>query len=148
MLQLKIIKLSTFPWASPVVVIDKKDEGSWLCIDYCGLNAKTHLDAYPMPPFTDILDSLQGAKVFNTLDLKSGYLQVEMDSASMEKLSLLLQGYINSCVFPLALKTQAASFQRLMEQVVKEHKNKCCMVYIDDIIIYSPDIQSHMHHLK
>lgn len=149
LLQLKIIKPSTSPWASPVVVVDKKDKGSRLCIDYRGLNAKTHLDAYPMPQITDILDSLQGAKVFTTLDLKSGYWQVEMDPASVQKTAFITaSGLYEFLCLPFGLKNAAASFQRLMEQVLREHKNKCCMVYIDDIIIYSSDIQSHLHHLK
>ncbi|GAA6094206.1 uncharacterized protein LOC125145182 [Tachysurus ichikawai] len=148
LLQLNIIKPSS-PWASPVMVIDNKDGGSWLCIDYRGLNAKTHLDAYPMPQITDIFDSLQGAKVLSTLDLKSGYWQVEMDPASMEKTTFITaSGLYEFFCLPFGLKNAAASFQRLMEQVLRLHKNKCCMVYIDDIIVYSPDIQTHLHHLK
>ncbi len=149
LLQLGIIKHSTSPWASPVVVVDKRDGGSRLCIDYRGLNAKTHLDAYPMPQITDILDSLQKAKVFSTLDLKSGYWQVEMDPASVQKTAFVTaSGLYEFLCLPFGLKNAAASFQRLMEQVLREHKNKCCMVYIDDIIVYSIDIQSHLHHLK
>jgi len=132
-----------------VVVVEKKGKGSRLCIDYRGLNTKTHLEAYPLPQITDILDSLQGAKVFSTLDLKSGYWQVEMDSASVEKTAFITaSGLYEFLCLPFGLKNAAASFQRLMEQVLREHKNKCCMVYIDDIIVYSPDIQTHLHHLK
>ncbi len=132
-----------------MVVVDKRDGGSRLCIDYRGLNAKTHLDAYPMPQITDILDSLQEAKVFSTLDLKSGYWQVEMDPASVQKTAFVTaSGLYEFLCLPFGLKNAAASFQRLMEQVLREHKNKCCMVYIDDIIVYSIDIQSHLHHLK
>ncbi len=149
LLQQKIIRPSTSPWASPVVVVDKKDGGSRLCIDYRGLNSKTHLDAYPMPQITDILDSLQGAKVFSTLDLKSGYWQVEMDLASVEKTAFItISGLYEFLCLPFGLKNAAASFQRLMEQVLREHTNRCCMVYIDDIIVYSPDIQTHLQHLK
>lgn len=132
-----------------MVVVDKKDGVSRLCIDSHGLNTKTHLDTYPMPQITDILDSLQGAKVFSTLDLKSGYRQAEMDSVSMEKTDFVTAtGLYEFLCLPFGLKNAAASFQRLMEQVLREHKNKCCMVYIDAIIVYSPDIQTHLHHLK
>ncbi|XP_053681478.1 uncharacterized protein LOC127161145 [Labeo rohita] len=149
LLQQKIIRPSTSPWASPVVVVDKKDGGSRLCVDYRGLNAKTHLDPYPMPQITDILDSLQSAKVFSTLDLKCGYWQVEMNPASVEKTAFVTaSGIYEFLCLPFGLKNAAASFQRLMEQVLREHKNKCCMVYIDDIIVYSPDLQTHLHHLK
>ncbi len=149
LLQQKIIRPSTSPWVLPVVIVDKKDGGSRLCIDYRGLNSKTHLDAYPMPQITDILDSLQGAKVFSTLDLKSGYWQVEMDPASVEKTAFITSsGLYEFLCLPFGLKNAAASFQRLMEQVLREHKNRCCMVYIDDIIVYSPDIQTHRQHLK
>lgn len=149
LLEKKIIQPSTSPWASPAVVVDKKDGNMRLCVDYRGLNAKTYLDAYPMPQITDILESLKGAKVFSTLALKSGYWQMEMEQSSVEKTAFwTASGLYEFLCLPFGLKNSAASFQRLMEHVLREHKNKFCMVYIDDIVVYSPSISTHILHLQ
>lgn len=144
-----IIRPSTTPWASPVVVVQKKDGGSRLCIDYRGMNAKTNLDAYPMPQIQDILESLNGATVFSTLDLKSGYWQLEMEADSIQKTAFVTStGLYEFLCLPFGLKNAAASFQRLMEHVLREVKGKCCMVYIDDIVVYSKTMAEHLQHLQ
>ncbi len=102
-----------------------------------------------MPQITDILESLKGAKVFSTLDLKSGYWQMEMEQSSVEKTAFwTASGLYEFLCLPFGLKNSAASFQRLMEHVLREHKNKFCMVYIDDIVVYSPSISTHILHLQ
>ncbi|XP_074532106.1 uncharacterized protein LOC141795198 [Halichoeres trimaculatus] len=148
MLEKGVIRESCSPWAAPIVLVRKKD-GSWrFCVDYRKLNAVTHKDAFPLPRIEETLTSLTRAEWFSTLDLASGYWQVEMDPKHQEKTAFTTPlGLFEFERMPFGLCNAPATFQRLMQQCLSGQLAESLLVYLDDIIIYSPDFSSHLQHL-
>ncbi|CAF1623482.1 unnamed protein product [Rotaria magnacalcarata] len=149
MLDQEIISPSKSPWASPVILVPKKDGSLRFCVDYRKLNTVTIRDAYLLPRIDDTLDSLQQAKFLLTLDLRSGYWQVEMDKDSRQKTAFVThKGLFEFNVMPFGLTNAPATFQRLMDIVLAGLKWQCCLVYIDDVVIFSPTFVQHMTDLE
>jgi hypothetical protein len=149
MMKKGLVKKSKSPWASPVVIVKKKNGKLRFCVDYRKLNTETRKDAYPIPRIDDMLDALRGAKWFTTLDLASGYWQVEMDSKDQDKTAFITkQGTYEFTVMPFGLTNAPATFQRLMDQVLNDMSYQGVIVYLDDINIYSETFDEHLTKLK
>ena len=149
MLEQNIIRPSSSPWSSPVVMVQKKD-GSWrFCIDYRKLNSATHRDAYPLPRIDATLDSLRGCRYFTTLDLAAGYWQVGLEEDDKEKTAFsTLQGHFEFNVMPFGLTNAPATFQRLMECTLAGLTHEQCLIYLDDIIVFSSSFPTHLERLR
>ena len=147
-LQQGVIQPSFSPWSSPVVMVKKKD-GTWrFCIDYRKLNEVIHHDAYPLPRVDATLDSLAGSMFFTTLDLASGYWQVELEPNDKEKTAFSTsKGHFEFNVMPLGLTNAPATFQRLMEYALAGLVGDQCLIYLDDIIIFSSTFNEHLKRL-
>ena len=144
-----IIRQSNSPWASPVVLVQKKDGTKRFCVDYRKLNSITRRDAYPLPRIDDTLSTMAGSKWFSTLDLISGYWQVEMSPEDQEKTAFCTpEGLFEFTVIPFGLCNAPATFQRLMDLVLSGLQWTECLVYLDDVIILGRDFEDHLRSLK
>lgn len=144
-----IVRESSSPWAAPVVLVKKKS-GAWrFCVDYRRLNALTHKDAYPLPRIEESLTTLSKAEWYSTLDLASGYWQVEVDPADREKTAFTTPlGLYEFDRMPFGLCNAPATFQRLMQRCLGSQVNDSLLIYLDDIIVYSDSFDTHLTHLE
>ena len=113
------------------------------CVDYRKLNAVTKMDVYPLPRIDDTLD-LANNQYFSTLDIALGYWQVQMDDTSQEKTAFTTHvGLYEFKVMPFGLCNARATFQHLMENVLHELVGRCCLVYLDDVIVLGKTVEDH-----
>ena len=143
-----IVQPSASAWASPVVLVPKKDGSMRFCIDYHRLNAITRKDVYPLPRVDDIFDTLGGARYFTTLDLASGYWQVELDDeASSKSAFTTYKGLYEFTRMPFGLCNAPATFQRLMHRVLAGLEWQSCFAYLDDVLVASKTFEDHLRDL-
>ena len=122
MLKGEAIQESASPWASPVVLIRKKDGALRFCIDCRRLNVVTRKDTFPLPRIDDLLDQLKGKSIFTTLDAKRGYWQIRVQEESQEKTAFVtFDGLYEFWVMPFGLCNTPAAFQRLMQRALVGH---------------------------
>ncbi|RXN36679.1 Retrovirus-related Pol poly from transposon [Labeo rohita] len=135
-------------WASPIVMVRKKDQTYRLCVDYRALNERTIKDAYPLPRIQDTLDTLSTAKWFSTLDLASGYWQVELTPQARQAAAFCSRkGLFAWNVMPFGLCNAPATFQRLMDRVLAGMQWEICLVYLDDIVVLCKDVKEMLQRL-
>ena len=143
------IRPSTSPWGAPVLFVKKKDGSLRMCIDYRGLNELTVKNKYPLPRIEDLFDQLRGATVFSKIDLRSGYHQVLVAEADRPKTAFRTRyGHFEFTVMPFGVTNAPALFMDLMHRVFRDLLDKCVVIFIDDILVYSPSREAHVEHLK
>ena len=144
------IQKSHNPWASTVVLVWKKDSSLRICIDLRKLNNWIIKDMYLLPCLDEKLDSLQGSQWFSSLNLKLGYWQVKMDEESKPLTAFTVGplGFYECERMPSGLTNAPATFQRLMETCLGDCNLHWCIIYLDEIVIFSKDLASHLERLE
>ena len=150
MIEVGAIRKSNSPWASAVVLVRKKDGSLRFCIDLRKLNAQTIKDAYSLPCIDETLDCLGGATIFTSLDLRSGYWQVEMEEESNPLTAFTVGplGFYKCERMPFGLTNAPATFQHLIENCLGELHLSWCIIYLDDIIVFSDSPSEHLRRLR
>ncbi|CAN8070819.1 unnamed protein product, partial [Agarophyton chilense] len=149
MLEEGVIEAAQSAWASPVVLVPKPDGSLRFCSDYRKLNAVTVRDTFLLPRMDECIDSLGEANVFTTLDANSGYWKVPIAEEDQDKTAFAcLVGLYRFKRMPFGFRNEPATFQRTLDIFLSRYKWKTCLVYLDDVIIFSQDVEIHLRHVE
>ena len=136
-------------WCNAGVLVHKKDGGLHFCINFCKLNARMKMDSYPLPHIQEAIESLVGAGDFSCLDLKAGFCQIAMDEASKQSTAFTVgnSGFFECKCMPFGLCNAPTTFQRLMQNCFGEVNLMYCLIYLDDMIVFSKMEEEYLQHL-
>ena len=144
-----LIQPSNSEYAYPVVMVKKKDGSLRFCCDFRRLNDVTRCDSYLLPRISEVISTLEGAKVFSTLDLKSEYHQILMNPEDRHKTAFATQfGLYEWKAMPMGLKNAPSTFERLMDLIMTDLNGKNVLIYLDDILIFGKDFDEHYDNLR
>ncbi|MCO5597114.1 hypothetical protein L7F22_051189 [Adiantum nelumboides] len=148
LLEKGLVRPSSSPFCSSVLLVQKKDGSYRMCIDYRALNKQTIKNRFPMPRIEDIFDRLQGSTYYSRIDLKSDYHQIRIVPEDIHKTAFRTQfGLYEYVVMPFGLTNAPATFNRLMEKIFRKH-SAYTRVFFDDIIVHSQTLEEHKKHLQ
>ena len=141
---------SQSPWCNAVILVRKKDGGLRFCIDFRRLNRRTKKDAFPLPRMQETMESMVGARLFSTMDLKSGFWQVKMAKECQQYTTFTVgsMGVYEFLRMPYGLCNAPATFQRLMQNCLGELNLTYALIYLDDVIVFSSMEEDHIHRLR
>jgi hypothetical protein len=143
------IRPSVSPYGAPVLFVKKKNGEFRMCVDYRMLNKATIKNKYALPLPEELFDQVRGAKVFSSLDLRQGYHQIRVKEQDVHKTAFHTRyGHYEFCVLPFGLTNAPAVFMRLMNDIMRPLLDKCVVVFLDDILVYSHSHEEHQQHLR
>jgi hypothetical protein len=140
---------SESPWGTNVIFAKKKDGSLRFCVDYRGLNDLTVRNSYPLPHMEDLFDRLQSAAWFSKIDLRTGFYQIALPDEAREMTAFRTRyGHFEWTVLPMGLTNAPATFQHLMNHTFREFLDRCVLVFLDDIVVYSKTLDDHVRDVR
>lgn len=143
-----MIRPSTSGWSSPVLFARNGSGKLRFCVDYRAVNELTKRDRHPLPLIQDCFDQLGGAVIFSKFDLQQGFHQMKIDDNDVEKTAFGTRyGHYEWLVMPFGLANAPSTFQRMMNDILREYLDDFVQVYLDDILVYSKSEEEHLIHV-